>query len=210
MIENVIFAPNFINMLYRSVILPYVKILQEFPEEPVLLIEDKLVTNALFAKRLASIVNELESQPEEVVALLVEDELDTFAAVVAALIAGKTLLPIRAHWSDEQRGKILSMFDVKSVLTAARMHYYYYMTFENALDRLDSGMETFEDGHAVALMADFDDCGRPVVRKISAAEICPEPVRKRSRNVKTIQPGTPLYDYFTILQLNHALLSQQA
>lgn len=197
-------------MLYRSVILPYVKMLQEFPEEPVLLFGDKLVTNALFAKRIASIVNELESQPEEVVALLVEDELDTFAAVVAALIAGKTLLPVRQQWTEEQCREILDMLGLKSMLTAARMHYYYYMTFENALDRLDAGMETFEEDHSVAMLVDFDEDDHPVIRKVTAADFCPKPDRKRSRYAKTIRPGTPLYDYFTILQLNNVLLSQQA
>jgi len=197
-------------MLYRSVILPYVKMLQEFPEEPVLLIGNQLVTNALFAKRVASIVNELEAQPEDTVALLVEDELDTFAAVVATLVAGKTLLPVRAQWTGEQRDSVLEMAGVQSVLTAARMHYYYYMTFENALDRLDQGMELAAADHCVAILADFNEDDTPCLRKIVVSDICPEQSRKRARKMKTIQSGTPLFDYFTMLQLNNVLLSQQA
>ncbi len=110
-----------------------------------------------FAQHIASITNELHTSSHSKVALLMEQSVYTYAAVFAALLASKSVVPLLEEWSDDQRMQILQKSGLPDNLTAKRMGYYFWMTPEDALDRLDDGLTELDDHQVVAELYDFDN-----------------------------------------------------
>lgn len=110
--------------------------MREHPNTTAFRLQDEIVTNALFTQRIAPIMNEFDTMPEQKLAMLVEEDLQNIAALPAALFSGKIMIPIRQSWSENQREQVLRKAGVETCLTAHRMQYYFRMTYEDALDKL--------------------------------------------------------------------------
>jgi len=131
----------------------------------------EIVTNALFLQRIAPIMNELDAVTMSVLPLLMESDLEVVAAVPAAILLGKPIIPIQSSWSESQRQQVLEDVGTDTCLTAHRMHYFFRMTLEDALDRVDNGFcELNPDFEAVTLY-DFDESGQMTHRSMTLGEI---------------------------------------
>lgn len=134
-------------------------------------LNDEIVTNALFLQRIAPIMNELDAVTMPVLPLLMEPDIEVVAAVPAAILLGKPLIPISTSWSEEQRSQVLADVGTDVLLTAHRMQYFFRMTFEDALDRVDNGFCELNTASVVARLYSFDDEGLMNSRSLTLGEM---------------------------------------
>lgn len=120
---------------------------------------ETLITNARLVQYIAPIMNELDTSQDSSFALLAERSVYTAAALFAAVFTGKQVVPVAESWMEEQRSRVLSDAGLADCLTAQRMGYYYWMTVEDALDRLDNGLIHLHDDQIVARRYDFSSDG---------------------------------------------------
>lgn len=132
---------------------------------------DTLITNARLVQYIAPIMNELDTNPVPMFALLAEHSVYTAAALFAAVFSGKQVLPVASSWTGEQRSRVLAHAVLTEILTAQRMEYYYWMTVEDAVDRLDNGLILLHDGQIVARRYDFSENGDLQPVNISLREL---------------------------------------
>lgn len=158
-------------MKFNKILLDFVLQVRVNPNVTAFKIKEKIVTNAQFAQRIAPIMNELDTMTADKVAILLEDDVQTYAAMVACMLSNKVIIPVKESWTEPQVQEVLSAFGVSGVLTASRMNYYYWMTVEDAVDRIDNGLIQVDDNQIVAISCDFLPDGTKTNRNISAAEV---------------------------------------
>ncbi len=144
-----------INMRLHTLQSIFLQEMREHPNTTAFHLHGEIVTNARFTQYIAPIMNELDAMPIPRIAVLVEQNLHSYAAFPAALFAGKQLVPIKQSWSDAQRQRVLEAAGITSFLNAHRMQYYFRMTFKNALDRIDNGL-CIEPTGPIASLYKFD------------------------------------------------------
>lgn len=143
-------------MNQRTKLDDFLSIIREHPNSTALRVNGEIVTNALFAQRIAPIINEFDSIPNKYIALMIEDDIQVYAAFPAAVLSRKILVPMKSAWSKTQCDRVLSDVGLSSYLTAQRMQYYFRMTYADALDRIDNGLFEYSDDQCVAILYDFD------------------------------------------------------
>ena len=134
-------------------------------------LNDEIVTNALFLQRIAPIMNELDAVTMPILPLLMEPDIEVVAAVPAAILLGKPVVPVLSSWSETQRQQVLADTGVDHCLTANRMQYFFRMTFEDALDRVDNGFCELNTASVVARLYDFDSNGHLNSRSLTLEEM---------------------------------------
>lgn len=134
-------------------------------------LNDEIVTNALFLQRIAPIMNELDAVTMPVLPLLMEPDIEVVAAVPAAILLGKPVVPVLSSWSEARRQQVLADTGVDHCLTAHRMQYFFRMTFEDALDRVDNGFCELNTASVVARLYDFDSNGHLNSRSLTLEEM---------------------------------------
>ena len=134
-------------------------------------LNDEIVTNALFLQRIAPIMNELDAVAMSVLPLLMEPDLEVVAAVPAAILLGKPVIPVSPSWSEAQRSQVLADAGTDLFLTAHRMQYFFRMTFEDALDRVDNGFCELNPDSVVARIYSLGDDGRLSNRAMTLREM---------------------------------------
>lgn len=157
-------------MFADDIYYPLVKALSFFPNEPAVSVGGKTCDNRHFAMLVAPVMNELDTFSETAVAVLMEDEPLTYAACVACLLCGKTIVPLSTAWSDNQREQVVQTAQVHRVLSKESMYYYYWMCYEDALCRIDSGWLPERDIPHAACIFEFDENGQMSERICSAED----------------------------------------
>ena len=161
----------FLKMFADQIYYPLVKALRHRPDETAVSVDGKTCDNRHFAMLIAPIMNELDTFSEDTVALLLEDDPLTFAAMVACLLCGKTIVPVQAHWSDVQRNQVMQASGATRLLSKESMYYYYWVSYEDAICRIDSGMPPERDIPRAARVFDFDEDGQLSERIFSADDL---------------------------------------
>lgn len=190
--QKIYFCTNFINMSYTTLLNSFLNDMRENPNLTAFKHHDEIVTNARYTQRIAPIMNELDTFPEDRFALLLEPEIQNYAAIPAAFFTGKIIVPIALEWTEEQRQKVLQKEGLSSYLTAQRMHYYFRMTYEDALDRIDYGLNTLSNDQTVAILYHFDASGNPIPRELSFAQI-----RQQRERTFMAQETLAIFDFLT-------------
>lgn len=179
-------------MSYTTLLNSFLNDMRENPNLTAFKHHDEIVTNARYTQRIAPIMNELDTFPEDRFALLLEPEIQNYAAIPAAFFTGKIIVPIALEWTEEQRQKVLQKEGLSSYLTAQRMHYYFRMTYEDALDRIDYGLNTLSNDQTVAILYHFDASGNPIPRELSFAQI-----RQQRERTFMAQETLAIFDFLT-------------
>lgn len=134
-------------------------------------LNEEIVTNALFLQRIAPIMNELDAITMPVLPLLMEPDLEVVAAVPAAILLGKPVIPISPSWSEAQRDRVLADAGTDVLFTSHRMQYFFRMTFEDALDRVDNGFCELNPSSVAARLYSLDDEGHLDSRSLTLGEM---------------------------------------
>lgn len=156
-----------INMANNNILNVFLTEMRDHPNKTAFRMNDNIVTNALFVQRIAPIMNELDALPDKVIGLVIEDDLQVYASIPAFFLSDKILVPIKLSWTEEQRQKICQDAGVTYILTAHRMQYYFRMTYEDALDRIDNGLYDFEESRTTMVLYGFKEDGTMCKRDVS-------------------------------------------
>lgn len=155
-------------MFAETIYYPLVNALRNRPDEPALSVKDTTCDNRHFAMLIAPIMNELDTFSEDTVAILLEEEPITYAAFVACMLCGKTIVPVPKEWPDALREQVLNEAQVRHLLSKESMFYYYWMTYEDALCRIDSGFLAERDIPKAAKAYSQDEQGNLTMTTYSA------------------------------------------
>ena len=167
-----LFLPSIILKMFADhIYYPLVKALRHRPDEIAVSVGEKTCDNRHFAMLIAPIMNELDTFSEDTVALLLEDEPLTLAAMVACLLCGKTIVPVQADWSDAQRSQVMRASGATRLLSKESMYYYYWVSYEDAICRIDSGYLPERDIPRAARVFDFGMDGQLSERIFSADDL---------------------------------------
>lgn len=156
-------------MFATDIYYPLVRALRDRPDEPAVVVGDKSCDNRRFAMLVAPVMNELDTYEDEVVALRMEDEPLTYAALIACLLCGKTIVPLQKSWTEQQCVEVMQNAGAKHCLDKDSMYYFYWMTYEDALCRIDSGLLPYRDIPVAAFVYDFDE-NEELVRRVFSAD----------------------------------------
>lgn len=157
-------------MLYSNVIEPYIRQTAQHADVTVARIGDQIYSYAQLAQRIAPIMNELDAMSISRAGIVMKPDLTTCAALLACMFSGVVAVPISDKYSDSQREIITKALELPEILTVERMHYYYRMTFEDALCRIDNGLYQIEDEQLVCIHCRCKENEPPTFENIYAKD----------------------------------------
>ena len=157
-------------MLYQNVIEPYIRATMQNPDLTVARIGDKVYSYAQFAQRIAPIMNELDAMSIARAGIVMKTDLTACAALLACLFSGVVAVPLPENLPEARLQKVREALQLPEVLTVERMHYYYRMTYEDALNRIDNGLYQIEDEELVSIQCRFCADGSPVFGNLYAKD----------------------------------------
>lgn len=157
-------------MFVDTIYYPLVRALRDRPDETALSVKGEAYDNRRLAMLMAPVMKELDTFSDSTVALLMEEEAVTKAAVFACMFCGKTVVPVCPTWSEEQQQRVVALSGARKFLTRERMFYYYWTTYEDAVCRIDDGLPVARDLPRAARLYSFDGDGNMHDRYITAEE----------------------------------------
>ena len=138
-------------MFYQHIIEPYIRQTEQNPDQTVAKIDGQVYSYAQLAQRIAPIMNELDALSIDRAGIVMKPDLTVCAALLACLFNGVVAVPLPANLSEKQLAAIRQELELPQVLTLERMHYYYRMTFEDAMCRIDNGLYHIQDEQLVCI-----------------------------------------------------------
>ncbi len=157
-------------MFVDTIYYPLVRALRDRPDETALSVKGEAYDNRRLAMLMAPVMKELDTFSDDSVALLMEEEAVTKAALFACMFCGKTVVPVSPSWSGEQQQRVFERTGARKFLTQERMFYYYWMTYEDAVCRIDDGLPVARDLPLAARLCSFDGDGNLLDRYLTAEE----------------------------------------
>lgn len=147
-------------MFYQNVIEPYIRQTVQNPDLTVAKIGGQVYSYAQLAQRIAPIMNELDALSIPKAGIVMKEDLTAFAALMACMFGGVVAVPLPDNLSESQLEAATRELELPQVLTVERMHYYYRMTFEDAISRIDNGLYHIEEEQLMGLACQFDPSGK--------------------------------------------------
>ena len=132
-------------MFYQNIIEPYIRQTEQHSDTTVARIGGQVYSYAQLAQRIAPIMNELDALSISRVGIVIKEDLTAYAALMACLFNSVVVVPLPENLSETQMEMISKRLELPQILTVERMHYYFRMTFEDALCRIDNGLYHIED-----------------------------------------------------------------
>lgn len=166
-------------MFTTSVIAPFLKSVRLQPNETCLEIGGHKYTNAAFIQYVAPIMNELDTLHDTSIMLLMEEDVQSYAALFACLLTGKVVVPVPISWTGSQRELVRQHVATDTMISRERMQYYFRMTVEDAICRIDNGLYQFTDSQIMVRWFSFESEGLHE-ETFTAADIvqtAPRPIR---------------------------------
>lgn len=146
-------------MFYQNVIEPYIRLTEQNPDQTVARIDGQVYSYAQLAQRIAPIMNELDAMSISRAGIVMKQDLTSFAALLACLFNAVVAVPLPERLNEAQREAVARELGLSQVLTVERMHYYFRMTFEDALCRIDNGLYRIDDTQLMSIVAHFGPDG---------------------------------------------------
>ena len=146
-------------MFYQNIIEPYIRQTEQNPDQTVARIDGHVYSYAQLAQRIAPIMNELDAMSITRVGIVMKQDLTACAALMACLFNGVVAVPVPDGLPEAQLQSIRKELELPQMLTVERMHYYYRMTFEDALCRIDNRLYHIEDDQLVSMIYHLNNEG---------------------------------------------------
>ncbi len=144
-------------MFYQNVIGPYIQWTAQNPDQTVARLGDQVFSYAQLAQRIAPIMNELDAMTVSRIGIVMKPDLTACAALLACMFSGVVAVPLPPELTDTQQETVSRELVLPQILTVERMHYYYRMTFEDALCRIDNGLYQIEDEQLLCIRCYFKE-----------------------------------------------------
>lgn len=100
----------------KNIINQIINAIHLYPDNVAFVIEEESYTYKQLGKRIAGILTLLIASEEKRIGILAEDSLDTYAAILAVLISGKTYVILHPGFPPERNKKIIKLADLKLIL----------------------------------------------------------------------------------------------
>ncbi len=119
-----IFAPsllpemNFLNKIQA--------VFEKYPGRNAMCIKDTYYTYSSFASKIAAIQHDIEedSGNEQRIGIIVSDDVETYASILAVLLSGKTYIPIHPNYPAERIAQIIEQAQLKIILAKAGENFH--------------------------------------------------------------------------------------
>jgi len=157
-------------MFYPNIIEPYIRQTEQHSDTTVARISGQVYSYAQLAQRIAPIMNELDALSISRVGIVIKEDLTAYAALMACMFNGVVVVPLPENLSEAQLEIISQKLELPQILTVERMHYYFRMTFEDALCRIDNGLYHIEDEQLISIIPSMKEDGTFVYRNLFAKD----------------------------------------
>lgn len=139
-------------MFYQQIVRPFVYAVRDYPLQTAFSLHDEDIPFAVLSQRIVPIMNELDAISDAALALEMQDDVEIYAAVLACWFCGKTLIPVAPDISIANRHLLLKCNNLTDILSLKRISYFYRMTYDDALSRLDDGLPLDADATPACLL----------------------------------------------------------
>ena len=134
-------------MFKKLIIEPFLRSATEHAKNNAFCFDDKYYTYSFFVQRIVAIAKWLEKNTEKQIALVTNDDLDTYASIFALWFTGKMYVPLSPDTPIERNQSIVELIGIKTVLNS-----------ENFLELISQDYETSINWLATnSVHLDFDD-----------------------------------------------------
>lgn len=148
-------------MFFENILFLVQTVIRNYADRPSFYIDGQYYTYTQFARRISAIrreIHELNSS-EQIFALAIHDDLDTYASIFALWMEGKSYVPLHPNQPLERNVNIIEQVGLSNVLDSAEqsvfcqrvlnvMHTNQYIYTD---DYLDNWIETSDDALAYIL-----------------------------------------------------------
>lgn len=175
-------------MFYPNIIEPYIRQTEQHSDTTVARIGGQVYSYAQLTQRIAPIMNELDALSQQRIGLVMKQDLTAYAALMACMFNGVVAIPLPESISESSREIISQRLELSQILTVERMHYYFRMTFEDALCRIDNGLYHIDDEQLISIIPSMKEDGTFAYRNLYAKDF---KASKPFSLTSVFQPFTP-------------------
>lgn len=105
---------------YKEILQLVRESIRNYPNRPAFYIQDEAYSYQLLAERISAIrgVVRVAAVDEPIWGLAIQDNLDTYAAIIALWMEGKAYVPLHPAWPVERIGSIIDQIGLKNILVS--------------------------------------------------------------------------------------------
>ena len=148
-------------MFFENILFLVQAVIRNYADRPSFYIDGQYYTYTQFARRISAIrreIHELNSS-EQIFALAIHDDLDTYASIFALWMEGKAYVPLHPNQPLERNVNIIEQVGLSNVLDSAEqsvfcqqvLHVMHTSQYVYTDDYLDNWIETSDDALAYIL-----------------------------------------------------------
>jgi amino acid adenylation domain-containing protein len=129
-------------MFCKEVIKPIVESINNYGPYNAFYINNEYITYKQFALRVGAILKYLENNDESEIGLITNDHIDTYAAIIAVWLLGKTYVPINPETPAERNQIIIDQVGIRTILNSDEIkpdHAADINSFLHYFEATDSG-----------------------------------------------------------------------
>jgi len=134
-------------MFKQFIIEPFLRSAREYPENNAFCFNEKYYTYSLFVQRIVAIAKSLENHSENQIALVTNDDLDTYASIFAIWVTGKMYVPLSPDTPVERNQSIVESIGIKTILNSENLVELISKNYETSINWLETN----------SVHLDFDD-----------------------------------------------------
>ena len=103
-----------------AILQPIRESIRNYPNRPPFYIQDEAYSYQLLAERISAIRGVIShaAVDEPIWGLAIQDNLDTYAAIIALWMEGKAYVPLHPAWPVERIGSIIDQIELKNILVS--------------------------------------------------------------------------------------------
>ena len=123
-------------MFDNCIIHQFLETAAEYSKSNAFCIAGEYYTYHSFICRIGAITKSLESINETNIALITNDDLDTYASIFAIWITGKAYIPLNPNSPVERNQSVINQVGIKTVLNAEETNQLESLEYEKSIDIL--------------------------------------------------------------------------
>ena len=125
-------------MFNTFIVTPFFNSALKYSGENAFCINEEYYTYAQFTQRIAAIAKSLEDNNETSIAVITNNDLDTYASIFAIWLTGKMYVPINPDSPNERNQSVINQVGVKTILDSNETKKLTSVDFEVSINLLKS------------------------------------------------------------------------
>lgn len=134
-------------MFQELVLTPFIHAAQEHKGRTAFCMNGKDYTYIEFIERIGAITQLLQQSSDEHIGIVTNDDLDTYATIMAVWITGKAYVPLSAEMPEERRQSVIDQVKLKTIINSDELSVLRSLPFEHSLTLLEElcDKETYDN-----------------------------------------------------------------